>query len=212
MASDPAIVTVLVEAHLLPYLRDFLVLARKMVPSTATIRDELGGAPNVFHHDGTVWQIKYDGATSVVLPMTGMGYVASLLAAPGVQFNCQQLDQSVRDAGDYEPVVDRETLKAYASRIVELDGVEAGEGLTSELAGERDQLERAIRLAKSLGGRSRPIAREKDRSRTRVSKAIERAICSMEKRNPRLGTHLRKSIRRGLMLVYLPDSPIQWEL
>lgn len=205
-------VAMLVEAHLAPHVLEFVSLARKMLPSRATMRDDSGPAANLFHHDGDLWHIRYAGANGVVAHIAGMGYIASLLAAPAVQFDCQQLDQSVRDVGVYEPAVDRGALTAYASRITAIDTLDANRQLTAELAAERDELEKAIRGAKGLYGRSRRAVSEKERSRTRVSKAIERAFLSIEKRNQRLGAHLRQAIRRGGTLVYLPESSVRWEL
>ena len=82
-ASDPAMVTVLVEAHLVAHVQEFLSLARKMLPSPATMGDDSGNAANVFRRHGEFWQLWYAGATDVVPHIVGMDYVARLLASPG---------------------------------------------------------------------------------------------------------------------------------
>ena len=79
-------------------------------------------------------------------------------------------------------------------------------------ATERDQIIQQLRRDVGLGGRTRRLNDDAERSRMRVSKAIQRAIRQIETADPVLGRALRTRIHTGFFCRYIPDpgQPIVW--
>lgn len=79
-----------------------------------------------------------------------------------------------------------------------------------ELCEEINKLEEYLREVKNDRGQPRKIAGTAQRSRTAVTNAIRRAIARISTIHPALGDHLRRYIKTGTAVIYLPDRLPDW--
>jgi hypothetical protein len=178
-------------------------------PATAT--------PNRFQRDGAVWHITYCGKTIRLPDAKGLHDIATLLARPGQPVRAAQLAGLVAPAGA-DPVLDDRARAAYKARLAELDqdidDATAGNDLerAARAAAERDALIGELTRALGLGGRSRRLGDDTERSRKAVTARIRHAIDRLQHYHPDLAAHLRAAIRTGTACTYQPTQPVDWNL
>jgi len=155
------------------------------------------------------WCVDVEGRTTVVSGLVGMGYLASLVTAPGEDqdvLRLATLTPGVRAARD--PVLDRQALADYRSRARELAGLLSAAGLDPEVAARlrRELAAVTVALRESTGrhGRPRDFPTDHERARTAVRKALVRAVDSIAAAEPALGEHLRASLTTGATCRYDP--------
>ena len=73
---------------------------------------------------------------------------------------------------------------------------------------------REIARGVGLFGRDRKIASDAERARVRVTNSIKFAIGKIAEHQPKLGSHLQRTIRTGAACRYIPESAaeIVWDL
>jgi hypothetical protein len=192
----------------------------------------LGGAPgptapavtgdsgNVFRRDGDVWLVGLDGCSTRVRDAKGMRDLARLLARPGVEIPALDLvaegpTMHADAAGD---AIDDVARRQYRERLVEIEAdlTEADEhadmARSQLLHAERDALISELSGAYGLGGRARRRSDSAERARSAVTQRIRDALTRIETADPRLGAHLRRSIRTGTFCSYDPEEPTTWRL
>lgn len=169
--------------------------------------------------DGALWRVEHAGRTGHVKDALGVGYLKTLLERPGVEVAAGDLAASVPSEGAL-PRIDETARRVYRARIValreELAEAESfadlgrAERARSELAALTAELTRAY----GLGGRARATGSSTERARTRVQKALRRAIAAIGEALPELGQHLERAVRTGAFCAYDPEprSPIEWTL
>jgi hypothetical protein len=79
------------------------------------------------------------------------------------------------------------------------------------LKDEISHLERYLGEVETHQGRARKVSGTAQRSRTRVTNAIKRAIEDISKQHPVLGLHLKKSIKTGTAPIYDPAEIPDWQ-
>jgi hypothetical protein len=166
-----------------------------------------------------------------------MRYLARLLADPGREYHVldlvaaetgsgAQVDSSQaanlpRSAfGDAGAILDARAKDAYRRRLAEIeDDIDQARALgdaerAAQADAERDFLVRELARAFGLGGRDRRAASASERARASVTRAIRQAMARIGEHHPRLGEHLRRTIRTGTYCGYHPDprSPAGWVL
>ena len=85
----------------------------------------------------------------------------------------------------------------------------------SRSASIREELDQLMDyLSQSLGKGSKPrkIASVSERARSAVTWRIRSAIGKIEISHPKLGKHLRNTIRTGTYCHYSPEETVAWEL
>jgi hypothetical protein len=157
----------------------------------------------------------------------GLHYLHLLLARPGLDVPALALSDAVAgnlDAravdGDAGPLLDRQALAAYRSRLGELDDELAEARVHADLAREqrldreREALLDQLRAATGLGGRARVAVGTHERARVAVRKAIAAAIDRITAVDPSLGRLLIDTISTGATCRYDPDPdrPMRWIL
>ena len=186
--------------------------------------------PRVLHlrpgGDG-IWWVGRDGGPSAVRDVRGLHYLHLLLSRPGLDVPALALSDAVAgnlDAravdGDAGPLLDRQALAAYRSRLGELDDELAEARAHADLAREqrldreREALLDQLRAATGLGGRARVAVGTHERARVAVRKAIAAAIDRITAVDPSLGRLLIDTISTGATCRYDPDPdrPIRWIL
>jgi tetratricopeptide (TPR) repeat protein len=190
---------------------------------------KLGARPAtpVFHRDGEVWEVGYEGGTFSLRDVKGLRYLAVLLASPGREIHAVELAQAVEGirepvrAGDSAgPALDSQAKQAYRQRLEEL-GEELDEARrwadperAARAQAEIDVLTDELAGALGLGGRDRVVNSPAERARVSVTKAIRSAIRTIERHSPALGGHLSDSVRTGQFCSYAPpgELPPPWRL
>lgn len=191
----------------------------------------------VFRSEGDVWVVGLDGAEHRVRATKGLGYVASLLAAPARQIHALDLVGSVGGdarragrgaaaeleparAGGGEEVLDARARAAYRERIevlqAEIDEAEEwnDSSRASKARGELDFLIEELTAASGLGGRSRSFTSDAERARVNATRAIRAAVSKIGEHDTQLAWHLDRSLRTGTYCSYEPDreAPVDWQL
>jgi predicted ATPase len=180
---------------------------------TATTAGHLG----IFRRRGEHWEVGYDGEVVTVRATKGMDDLGVLLATPGREVHCLDLaggglDQ--RGAGD---ALDASARRSYETRVRELqqdlDEAEAANdrGRAERARFEMDAVVDELTAALGLGGRSRTAGSTAERARSAVTQRVRATIKRLDAAHPRLGRHLRASIRTGTFCAYDPEEPVRWE-
>jgi len=191
-------------------------------------------ATNTFILEGDFWSLTYDGVLVRLKASKGLQDIARLLAMPGREVAAVDLASGLpRGAGravstmadlgmgveaDAGEALDAEARKQYRSRLADLEEEisEAEANNDLERAGqareEREFLLAELGAAVGLSGRPRRVLDPAERARKAVTWRIHEAITHIEKVQPALGRHLRRSVRTGSFCVYDPVEPTTWRL
>ncbi|HEY8544733.1 MAG TPA: hypothetical protein VIL36_06785 [Acidimicrobiales bacterium] len=182
----------------------------------------------VLRRDGK-WWVASAGGTTVRLPATkGLGYLAELVARPGVERHALDLVDAVegldpdgvvdrRRLGDAGGALDARARRAYRHRIEELRGEAADHLAAGRLeAAERAQAEvdalvRELARAFGLGGRDRRAASAAERARLNVTRAVRAATARLAEALPGPGAALDRHVRTGRYCAYEPVAgDVRW--
>ena len=172
---------------------------------------------------GSDWEVEFQGRRSRVRDSVGMGHLARLLSAPGVEVHSLELASSgagvVRQDSAGAPL-DAQAKSAYRRRVGELEAeidearsaydISRVEALELEL----DFVVRELKSAVGLGGRDRKPGSSEERARLSVSRAVKRALERLDEVDQNLAGHLRAAVRTGVYCVYQPDplAEITWDV
>jgi hypothetical protein len=80
----------------------------------------------------------------------------------------------------------------------------------AELENERDEIARHLKALTNHRGRTRKISDLSEKQRTRVAKAIGRALQQIAERHGPLHVHLKDTIQTGSTCRYNPAAVIDW--
>lgn len=165
---------------------------------------------------GSRWVVELGGARVVVPDLVGMGYLARLVAQPGVPLSALELASYAADGSGLDapsqPVLDQQARDAYERRARELAaGVASASAdgdfdLAERMSEELDALVDELEAATGIGAHTRAFATPGERARTAVRKAIKRAIDEIEASDASLGSHLRFSVSTGTVCSYQPGA------
>jgi hypothetical protein len=187
------------------------------VPERATAEPETR-----FVREGEFWTIAYAGTTMRLRDVKGLGYIATLLAAPGSEVHVLELVAGGPDGraldGDELHALDPQAKEEYRSRLEDLRGeLEEARGFADDeraahLEEEIDALVSELASAAGLGGRDRPSSSPAERARVNVTKAIRTAIKLIERESHPLADHLGAAVRTGRFCSYAPpgEAPPRW--
>jgi tetratricopeptide (TPR) repeat protein len=193
------------------------------------------GGRNAFRHEGDYWTVEFDGQTVHVRDLKGTRYLARLLADPGREYHVLDLvaadlgpaerpavgratDGPRAGLGDAGAMLDAQAKDAYRRRLAEIeddldDARAAGDAdRAAQAESERDFLVRELARAFGLSGRDRRAASSSERARAGVTRAVRQSIARLGEHHPRLGAHLRRTVRTGTYCGYFPDprAPVGW--
>jgi hypothetical protein len=175
-----------------------------------------------FVREGEFWTIAYAGTTTRLRDVKGLGYIATLLAAPGLDVHVLELVAGGSNGraldGDELHALDPRAKEEYRLRLEDLRSeLEEARGFGDEeraagLEEEIDALVGQLAQAVGLGGRDRPSSSPGERARVNVTKAIRTAIKLIERESPQLADHLTAAIRTGRFCSYAPpgEAPPRW--
>jgi len=167
---------------------------------------------------GDIWTICFDQRTIHLKHAKGLADLATLLRRPGQSVEALELyaGPGAPRASAAEPVVDRQALVAYRSRLAEL-AVELDEarqrgdlGCLDRVQEEHEALLEHVAQITGLGGRVRGMASAEERARKAVSARIRDAIARVAVHHPELASHLAGAVSLGATCIYQPDMPVFW--
>lgn len=171
----------------------------------------------VFHRSGDMWAMSRSGHEVLLRDSKGIRYLAELIAANGRELHVLDL----AGAGLEQPgseLVDDAARSAYRQRLAELEEeLDEAERFgdperVRRASDERDSLNAELAAALGLGGRSRRTPSSVERARKAVSNRIRDALVRIEREDPELGAHLRRSVRMGSECAYRPEPRSRWSL
>ena len=191
-------------------------------------------APNTFLREGDFWSLRYEGVVVRLKDSKGVRDIARLLATPGrevaaVDLAGAELGGAGRatstiaalgmavdaDAGE---AIDAQARVQYRSRLADLEE-EISDAETnndperaSRAREEREFLLAELGAAVGLSGRPRRLLDPAERARKAVTWRVHEAITRIDKIQPALGEHLRRSVRTGSFCVYDPAESMAWRL
>ncbi|MDQ4089950.1 MAG: tetratricopeptide repeat protein, partial [Actinomycetota bacterium] len=191
-----------------------------------------------FRQEGDVWAIGYGDQLIRLRDAKGLHFLARLLREPGREFHVLDLGREggdlrihvgvrehmpmgrATDIGDAGPLLDAKAKAAYRRRLEELEeeldeaqafnDPERAARAETELEALKGELARAV----GLGGRDRTAASSAERARLNVTRAIRSVVERIGAVHPKLGEHLRLTVRTGTFCSYQPDpaAPVVWDL
>jgi tetratricopeptide (TPR) repeat protein len=198
-------------------------------PSPATML-----ASAKFQREGEYWTIEFGSEAFRLRDSKGMAYLAALLRSPGTEAHALDLAGRGQGSGSRGldpsasldsdalsgtgPILDAAAKAAYAERLrnIRAELAEAVQWNDAErVAGLQEEerfLAHELAAAMGLGGRDRVVGSAAERARVSVTRAIRSALDRIAAQSPRLGDHLRATIRTGTYCSYVPDprAPIEW--
>ena len=178
----PAARRVVEPADALPRLTD--VEALEQLVGEPVRAEPAQSTANVFHRDGEIFTIEYDGKVIRAKDSKGLRDLERLLSDPGRE--CTSSTSSAVRARSAPTISARRSMRAlraeYRRRLEQLDSEieeaadRADRGSLERLQGERDFLIEELRRALGLGGRPRRAGEVHERARKAVSGRIRLAI------------------------------------
>jgi tetratricopeptide (TPR) repeat protein len=173
------------------------------------------------------WDVTWSGTSARLADTKGLRYLATLLAAPGVERHALDLVDRVegvaidgpsrRALGDAGDLLDSTARTAYRHRIEEMraevdDLLERGALDQAEARqAELDELVRELARAFGLGGRSRTAGSAAERARLNVTRALRAATARLAEALPGAGEAIDRRLRTGIYCAYEPlDGDVRW--
>jgi hypothetical protein len=201
------------------------------VPGSAAPSSSRETFDAVFRREGDVWLVGFAGESVRMKDAKGAHLLVRLLQNPGQEIHVLDLAAGTSgavsgeagdlaaDLGDAGPLIDVAARAAYRSRLEDLrDELEEAERFNDSSRAARAQQEidfLADELARGvgLGGRERRAASASERARVNATRSIGKVVKRVAELAPRLGEHLRATVRTGYLCVYAPDPahPLRWE-
>ncbi len=178
---------------------------------------ELPSGGETFRRDEGVWVVSFRGSGACLTEVKGFHDLSRLLAEPERLVHCLEMSGAPVSEGEGD-VLDPRAKREIEQRLIELnaeldDARGAGDDARSERAEEElDRLTGELAQAFGLGGRARKLGGTAERARSAVTWRIRSAIKKISAAHPRLGQHLKNSVRTGVFCVYSPEDAVTWEL
>ncbi len=167
---------------------------------------------------GDIWTICFAERTVHVKHVKGLADLAVLLGRPGRSVEALELyaGPEAPPSSAPEPVVDRQALVAYRSRLTELaadleQAQQRGDlGWSERVREEQEALLEHLGQITGLGSRVRIQASPAERARKAVSARIRDAITKIDGHHPELAAHLIAAVSMGATCMYQPEPTVIW--
>jgi hypothetical protein len=164
--------------------------------------------------DGELWTLRLGDLTTRLRDSKGLAYLDELVRAPHRELHVAQLvaGGGTAELGDAGPVLDPQARRQYETRLEDLeeelreaesfgDRARAARA-EAEIEALADELARAV----GLGGRDRRAAALTERARVNVQRRLRDVLKRAADAEPRIGEHLRLSVKTGTYCSYSPPG------
>lgn len=166
----------------------------------------------MFTRTGRTWRVQLGERETTVPASVGMGYLAELVANPGVEIAATDLvsAHAIRESRS-DDVLDQQAMTAYRARVSELQRMleeadDSGDDARSGRAqAELDMLLGELRRATGMGGTARHFADAHERARVSVHKAISRALKALQEADAEIGAELAARVTTGARCTFTPQ-------
>jgi len=171
---------------------------------------------NIFRKENDLWEIAFLGQTIVLPEVKGYHDLLALLFRQGEEIHCSELMGTT--STNEEEAFDQEAKNNYKKRIQllqeELADAESMQHYerAEKISTELDQLIEHLAQATGMGGRTRKLNSNVERSRAAVTLRIRGAIKKIAQAHPDLGKHLKNAIKTGTFCSYQPEYEVNWVL
>jgi len=185
--------------------------------SAAAPTPNASGPANAVVREAGVWSVTFNGSSSNVRDLKGIGDLAVLLSRPRTEVHCLEL-MGATDVGDTGPVLDNRARADYKERILDLqadiDEAHANNdsGRATRAEHELDVLVKQLSEAFGLGGRDRNGGSSVQRARSAVTYRVRAAIKQLAAADAVFGRHLDNSVRTGVWCSYHPETEVSWSV
>ena len=206
------------ESNIIAFLQHMNSNAGYSISLTRTEGPVAGKILNIFHEDGKLWNLQYEGKEVRMPGMKGFLDIARLLSLQGQEVHCMELMDSLVPVGETAQVIDQKAKKDYRERIAQLqEDMEEAELMNDQVRSnhlhqEYDQLVDHLSRSLGLGGKQRNVPNNVDKARSAVTWRIRSAIKKIGEVHGSLGTHLASSIKTGTFCGYAPERITPWHL
>lgn len=165
-------------------------------------------------YEGDYWTVRGFGELCRIRDGRGMQMLAALVTRPGEALHVLELSgaNAPVDAGDSGELIDDQAKAAYRARLrelsAEIDEAESWHDAArrERLQEEMEALRREISRAVGLGGRRRTKGAATERARSNVRRRLALVMQRVEEAAPRIGEHLRSSLKTGVRCTYAADG------
>lgn len=170
---------------------------------------------------GAVWQVGIGDEDATLPDRKGLAIIGVLLERPGDEVHVLELsaaaaghpgDATAAAPRSEQPVLDDRSVRAFRSRIGDLEAVIAEARAANDLdraalaQAELDHVVAELARSTGLAGRSRSLDRTVERARVRVTKAVRRALAELRAVAPATASHLETTIQTGTFCAYRPET------
>lgn len=172
---------------------------------------------NEFRKENDIWEVSFMGQSAMLAEVKGYYDLLTLLLRQGEEIHCSELMGSESTFNE-EKAFDQEAKNSYKKRIQSLQEEMAdAESMqhyeqAEKISHELDQLIEHLAQATGMGGRTRKINSNVERSRAAVTLRIRSAIKKITQAHPDLGKHLKNAVKTGTFCSYQPEQEMNWVL
>ena len=166
---------------------------------------------------GRQWRLALRKHSVLVDDSVGMAHLAVLVNNPRQEIRAVDLvaglaalSTAAGDLGTAHPVLDRDAIGEYKTRLNRLDAEiaqlePADPARAASARDERDWLTAQLASAAGFGWHPRSFPDQPERARVAVGKAIRRALVRVTEADPVIGDHLSQAVRTGVRCSYWPS-------
>ncbi len=220
-------------------LQDALDAGPRRIPSLVERGTPIDGR---LVREGDTWSLQLDDRAVRLRDSKGVGYLAMLLAHPGIELHSIDLVSGAggvsgagagaaaldadagmvarADAGGSGPLLDAAAKEAYRERILDLrETIDEAERFNDpeRAASAREELDAIagqLAGAVGLGGRDRQTGSAAERARVNVTRALRTTLKRIAEHDAALGGDLEACVRTGLFCSYEPPAlhPVTWQV
>jgi hypothetical protein len=226
---DPG--TAVVELGNLPesVMKDFGANGRNLMAQSGLGTPQTKAPPppsptgNCMQKRGAVWEVIYDGTSSIPKLSKGLVYIRLMVQFPGKLFSFQELGEEDTPSdiplstGCRDAAVDRETLLSYKKHLEDIHtkiDEAARMNDTARLNAAMEEKSELILLINKVAfkGRVKTHHSEARNLRQRVVAAITRTLKELKDSDPKVAAHLNESICLDGGGIYRPKATTHWSI
>ncbi len=206
-----------VKTNLIPFLHYLANQEDLSIDLVSNMQKEGTEAESIFRKTGALWQMNYEGSEVLMPEVKGYHDISKLISNPNQEIHCLELMGVPVSVGHSEVMIDEKAKKEYRSRLARLQGdIDEAQTMNDQvraahLQEEYDKLVDHLSTSLGLGGKSRMLSDQVDKTRSAVTWRIRSAIKKIAESHSSLGNHLSKSIKTGTFCNYSPEKPVIWD-
>jgi hypothetical protein len=162
--------------------------------------------------DGELWTLHSGSQKLRLRDSKGLHWLAQLMQRPGEEVHVLDLvsPQGVRDEGDAGELLDTDAVRAYRTRLRELEqALDEAEGFNDlarigRLREEHEFLQHELSRAVGLHGKPRRAGAAAERARINVQRRLRDALNRIARQDAALAERIERNLTTGAFCQYRP--------